>query len=369
MQKLISRIFLLLCILALFSCHIDKERVADTSLYTYEIPLSFNDSINTASADTHSISIDMLTDLVNTVRQGRIQGVDSLLIAMNNDLVLEEYFAGWVREDIHDLRSATKSITGLLAGIAIDQQLLRLDTPVYPHFRTYYPTTDNWTPDKNHIQLKDFLNMSSGHACNDDDPKSPGNEEKMYRYRDWVKFILDLPIARRPSVWFSYCTGGVQVVARMIENVSGMSLSAYARNSLFESMGISNYQWSVTGSGRTEGSGHIYMRSRDMLKLGLLVLNSGQWNGQQLVSAQWIEQLHQPFYDFYGNFWWHRNFEPADGSYPKTDAIYASGNGGQQIWIFSGLQLIVVLTANNYNQRVVSNEIIQDYILPAVYGQ
>ncbi len=368
MSKLIPQTFLLLCILALLSCHEDKERIADTSTYIYEKPLSLNDNINTNSTDVHSVNTKTLTDLVNTVRQGRIKGVDSLLIAINNDLVLEEYFAGWTREDVHDLRSATKSITGLLAGIAIDQQLLQLDTLVYPHFEANYPTTDNWTPEKNSIQLKDFMNMSSGLACNDDNPGSPGNEDKMYRYRDWVKFILDLPMVRRPNVWFSYCTGGVQVVARMIENVSNMSLDEYARNNLFESMGISNYQWSFTGTGRIEGSGHIYMRSRDMLKLGLLVLNNGQWNGQQLISTQWIEQLHDPNYEFYGYFWWHKSFEPEDGSYPKTDAIFASGNGGQQFWIFPNLQLVIVFTADNYDQRVVSDEVIENHILPAVYG-
>ena len=190
----------------------------------------------------------------------------------------------------------------------------------------------------------------------------------MYRHRDWVKFILDLPMVRNPDVWFSYCTGGVQVVARMIEDVSGMSLEDYARDSLFDPMGVNTYQWSVTGSGRTEGSGHIYMRSRDMLKLGLLVLNNGQWNGQQLISKQWIDQLYNPRYDFYGYFWWHSSFEPEDGSYPKTDAILASGNGGQQFWIFPSLQMVLVFTANNYDQRVVSGGIIREYILPAVYG-
>ena len=362
------RIFILLSIFSLISCHIEEKREVDSSPYFYEKPLLLNDGINTASADLHSINTGTLTDLVNSVRQGEIRGLDSIVISKNSDLILEEYFAGWTRDDIHDLRSATKSITGLLAGIAIDQQLLRLDTFVYPHFAENYPVTDNWTPDKNKIQLKDFMNMSSGLACNDDDSASPGNESKMYRYRDWVKFILDLPMVRRPGVWFSYCTGGVQVVARMIENASGSSLSEYARNNLFDAMGINKYLWSVTGSGRTEGSGHIYMRSRDMLKLGLMVLNNGQWKGQQLVSTQWIAQLHDPFYKFYGYFWWHQTFRPDDASYPETNAIYASGNGGQQIWIFPDLEMVVVFTANNYDQKNVSGEIIKNYILPAVYG-
>jgi len=369
MAILISRFILLLSLLFLCACHSEEERITDTSPYIYSKPTQLSDDINTATANSNNINTTILTDLINRLRQGSIVGVDSLLIAKNNELVLEEYFSGWAQDDIHDLRSATKSITSLLAGIAIDQQLMHLNTPVYPHFDTHYPTTDNWMPEKNDIQIKDFMNMSSGLSCNDNDGNSPGNEERMYRHRDWVKFILDLPMVRRPSVRFAYCTGGVQVVARMIENMSNMSLEEYARNNLFETMGIHQYHWSFTGSGRVEGSGHIYMRSRDMLKLGLLVTNDGRWNGHQLVSKQWIDQLHNPFYVYYGYFWWHHRFESTDNSFPKTDAIYASGNGGQNIWIFPGLDLVLVFTANNYGQRVVSFDIINNYILPAVYGQ
>ena len=361
-------IILLLFSFALYSCHSVEDRVQDITPYSYSKPVALNDDIMTTTTDSLGITTSRLADLINDIRQQKIIGIDSLLIAKDGELVLEEYFAGWKRDDMHDLRSATKSITSLLAGIAIDQQLLQLDMAVYPHFSTYYPTTDNWSPDKSDITLQDVMNMSSGLACNDGFDSSPGNESRMYRHRDWVKFILDLPMVRRPSVWFSYCTGGVQLVARMIENTSGLSLDEFTRSNLFNAMGIDQFLWTETGTGREEGSGHIYMRSRDMLKLGFLVMNNGQWNGQQLVSNDWINQLHNPFYEFYGNFWWHRSFEPEDASYPDTNAIYASGNGGQQIWVFPDLALVVVFTANNYNERIVSFDALHNYILPAVNG-
>lgn len=355
------------CLLLIMSCHTDEQRILDTSPYSYAKPSALNDGINTANAETHNIDSTVLAELVNTLRQNEIPGVDSMLVAVNNDLILEEYFAGWTRDDIHDLRSATKSITSLLTGIAIDQRLLSLDTAVYPFFNTFYPQTDNWTPEKNEILMRDFMNMSSGLGCDDHTNEFPGNEGRMYRYADWVKYILDLPMTGKRNRWFAYCTGGVQVVARMVEVSSGMSLEAFARSYLFEPMGIKTYQWSATGEGGTEASGHIYMRPRDMLKLGLLVLNNGQWQDQQLVSTNWIDELHDHLFPFYGYFWWYKTFVSTDASYPDTKAMYASGNGGQEIWIIPELELVMVFTANNYNLGSVSHRIIRDYLLPVMY--
>lgn len=364
--RFISYCFFLL--ISLQACNVENERLLDKTPYVYQPPELFADNINVENASTHAVTVSRLEDLLNAIRQEQFVGIDSVLVAINNDLILEEYFAGWQRNDLHDLRSATKSITSLLTGIAIDQQLLHLNDEVYAHFQRYYGQFDHGSNDKERLQLKHMLNMSNGLACNDWWDLSPGNEAKMYRHDDWVKFILDLPMVSDPGNNFSYCTGGVQVVARMIENSSHMSLQNFAQEHLFSKLGISNYQWTSTGSGRTEASGHIYFRPRDMLKLGLLVVNNGDWQGQSVVSSQWMNQLHTPYFNFYGNFWWHQNFEPDDASFPLTKAIYASGNGGQQIWIMPDLQLVIVFTANNYNMGSPSREMIMNYILPAVHG-
>ena len=356
--------------LLLAACHLsdDAPRIMDATNYTYRVPPELNDNIPVADAASHGIAPDRLVILVNDIRQSHIAGVDSVLVAVNGELILEEYFAGWGRDDIHDLRSATKSLTGLLANQLITENILDSEMSVYQSLDPQYPTIDNWTPAKDQITLQDFMNMSSGLSCNDWFDSSPGNESKMYRHQDWVKFILDLPMVREPSLAFAYCTGGVQVVARLLELSSGLSLDDLAQERLFGPLGISRYQWSRTNTDDVEASGHIYMRSRDMLKIGVVVSNDGVWQGEQLLSTAAIDKLYAPRFEFYGDFWWHGRFSSADMSYPETRAIFASGNGGQQIFVFSDLELIVVFTANNYNQNTPSVLMLEQYILPAVYG-
>ena len=119
MHKITTAVCFLVLITSVSSCHVDESRQQDHSVYSYAKPKSINDDIPVNTAAAHNIDPSKLAELVNAIRQEQIKGMDSLLVAINNELVLEEYFAGWERNDIHDLRSSTKSITSLLAGIAI----------------------------------------------------------------------------------------------------------------------------------------------------------------------------------------------------------------------------------------------------------
>ncbi len=354
--------------LTIIGCDDQSPRQLDQTPYTYKTPDNLSDGITVAPAVEQGITNSHLVELVNAIRQGTIVGVDSILLAMDGELILEEYFAGWQRDDRHDLRSATKSITALLLSIGFEQGILSPQDSVYNHFYPYYGYGANWAPIKENILLQHFMDMSSGLDCDDYNEESPGNESKMARHRDWVRFILDLEVRYKANERFAYCTGGVQVTARMLEDASGSSLRDFAARYLFLPLGIDDYQWSTTGSGRTEASGHIFLRPRDMLKLGLLLDGEGMWHDRRVITSAFVDKLHNPRFNFYGDFWWHQTFTSDEALFPDTHAIFSAGNGGQHIFVFSELHVVLVLTASNYNQASVAYGIIKNYLLPAVYG-
>ena len=141
----------------------------------------------------------------------------------------EEYFYGYTVERTHQMRSATKSVVSALIGIAIDQHALSgVEEAVIPHMG--YATLGNPDPRKMRITVGDFLSMTSGLECDDHDSKSVGREEAIYEKPDWVKATLDLPMIHDPGTDGSYCSGGVAVLGRLTEKVSGLPLADFAQN-------------------------------------------------------------------------------------------------------------------------------------------
>ena len=295
-------------------------------------------------------------------------GLHSMLIVRHNKLVLEEYWNGYDRDTLQDIRSATKSITSLLTGIAIDKHFLgSTKDPMLDYLAGAYPSIDSA---KRNMTLADLLTMRSGLACDDRNMLSPGQEDKMYLTRDWVHHFLELPIATEPGKVARYCTGGVVALGRVISEASKQSIPDFSQQYLFGPLAIENFQWSTFDDGRQiDTGGHLFLRPRDMAKIGLLVLQHGQWNGSQLVSSDWIDQSikeqtriddGQP----YGYLWW---MAGAVVNGETFRVVYASGNGGQYIFVVPDLDLIAVFTGGNFNSKKANLpfEIFGKYVLPA----
>lgn len=197
---------------------------------------------------------------------------------------MEEYFCGYSVQRRHQLRSATKSVVSTLAGIAIGRGALSgVDERVLPPMS--YNSYANPDPRKATMTLDNFLSMSSGLDCNDHSSTSPGRETVIDETPDWVKATLDLPMAGNPGVQAYYCSDGVAVVGRLIENSVHMRLPDFAQKYLFEPLGISRADWvwnyDLTNAD-TEYS-QIHLRPRDMLKLGIVLADSGRWHGRQVI--------------------------------------------------------------------------------------
>jgi CubicO group peptidase (beta-lactamase class C family) len=331
-------------------------------------PEATSDGWRTSTPGAEGMDEKPLLELMQNIRDGALADVDSIVIAKNNTLIAEGYFHGFGRDTVHDMRSASKSITSALTGIAVSQGLLDVDAPIaryLPNFNSYR------NPDarKNAIEVFNLLNMNSGLDCNDWDDSSPGNEMKMYETDDWPRFILDLPMAQAPGDGSWYCTGGVVVLGSIVSTRAGVPLDSYAATWLFNPLGIQGVNWRRQQDGTATGGGGMRLRPRDMAKFGNLFVNGGQWNGVPVISGQWIEQSMRQVttlnVDGYGFNWWKRSFQVKGVSEVST---FAWGNGGNFIFLFPLHQLVVVITASNYNAAKEDSGffILKTAVLPAL---
>lgn len=297
-------------------------------------------------------------------------GMHSMLVLRRGKLVREVYWNGYGRDIQQDLRSATKSITALLTGIAIDRGAIAgVGQPLRTYLKAAYPAAPALAHD---ITLEHLMTMRSGLACDDRDAASPGQEDRMYRQRDWVGYFLNLPVAHAPGADTHYCTGGVVTLGRIIAEATRQPIPAFAGEALFAPLGIVGTRWAqFDGGGQTDTGGHLKLRPRDLAKIGQLVLQQGRWNGRQLVSAEWIAQAtreHTRIEDRrmpYGYLWW---LSPTVHHGKQVQVAYASGNGGQYLFVVPELELVVVFTGGNYNSSKAGLpfKVMSGFILPAV---
>jgi CubicO group peptidase (beta-lactamase class C family) len=332
--------------------------------YVYDPPNSAANEFSISSLQDESMDEGVITQMTNLIIREKYKRIDALLILRNNKLIYENYFHGYSPDIAHNIFSAGKSITAILAGIAIDKGFIdSLNAPV-TQVLPEYQSFKNPDPRKDRITIKHLLNMTAGLDCED---WYQHTEDQMQQSDDWVKFTFDLPMIDEPGAQGSYCTGCAVTLGRIIENQSGLSLQQFADKYLFKPLNIAGYKWHIMPDGRASGGGLFFLRPRDMAKIGLLMLNNGVYMGQQVVSAEWVQQSRQntiklpgPF-DGYGYLWWKQGF------HNEIEAYFADGNGGQSIFIVPSKQLVLVFTGGNQNTAVGLQifQMINDYILPA----
>jgi len=341
-QKAVSFLFLtLLCISPIWG----------QNSYKYHIPENRNDGWETASLTSQHIDTTLIFQFFNQLIKEKHK-VHSVLLVKNSQLVLESYFGNTTVDRPHDLRSATKSITSLLMGIAIDKGFINsVDDPV----NAYVPLKagEHTDPIKETITLRHLLTMSTGLDCNDWDKKSKGQEDHIYKKQDWLQYFIDLPLINPPGEVAAYCTMGQILATEAIARASGMAIDEFAQKYLFQPLGITNLQWGHTSKKNVIASGkRLYMTSRDIAKIGQLLLNKGKWDGQQIISEKWLEASTTPHTKIsgldYGFLWWRIPFQ---GNQKLLTAICATGNGGQYLMLFPELDMMAVFTGGAYNSN------------------
>ena len=254
---------------------------------------------------------------------------------------------------LHDIRSAGKSLTALAVGAAIeDGHLASTELVVWPLLGLDAPDG------LEDVRVHDLLSMSSALDCNDWDRRSPGQEERMYRRKDWTRFVARLPADasyQRDGQGvgrFSYCTAGVYLLGQVVENSVGERFDHYVQRRLLAPMGIAQVAWRASRSGQIQSGGQLEVSAEALARIGRLVLDGGVWDGRTLLDAAWVDDMlterarvHPEV--GYGYLWW-RIPVTVDGEMLPCWAML--GNGGNLVLLSERQDAVVVVQAANYNE-------------------
>jgi CubicO group peptidase (beta-lactamase class C family) len=289
--------------------------------------------------------------------------VHAVLVARAGKLVFERYFKGadeingrrvesvtFDADTLHNVKSVTKSVMSLAFGIAIDRGLIRsVNEPIFSFFPEL---SDLRSPEKDRIQLVNALTMTMGLQWVEATPATgdyDNDEARMHMASDPCRYVLGLPVTAPAEQEFFYNTGTLTLLSAIIRKATGRPLDEFAREALFEPMGITEFEWTRV-RGDSDAGGGLRLRPRDMAKIGQLVLAGGRWDDNQIVSKAWIETSTAPKLkatdnQSYGYLWW---LGGARFNGRRVTWVGALGRGGQYIRIVPELDLVVAVTAGYY---------------------
>ncbi len=276
-----------------------------------------------------------------------VETITSLLVIKNGKLIAEKYFHGNKIDSVNRLQSVTKSFTSALAGIAIDNGYLSVDQKMM----SFFPELTGSIVDirKYDITVEQLLQMRAGY------PWEESTEElfKMLYTGFRPSLLADVPLVYDPGtgMWYSNLTS--HILGIIVARAAGRDLMTFAQETLFGPLGISPDEWIQDWEGNYNGHADLFMTARDMVKFGQLYLDNGEYNGEQIISSEWVHDSLQVYSEdawayrigknvskmAYGYQWW----SAEAGGYRY---FFAWGHGGQQIALVPSLDMVIVVTAD-----------------------
>ncbi|MGI9492053.1 MAG: serine hydrolase domain-containing protein [Geminicoccaceae bacterium] len=317
------------------------------------------------------------------VRQGDLPNLHAVLLARDGKLTVEHYYDGqderWGQPlgEVafgpmvkHDIRSISKSIVGLLYGIALEEgKVPALDRPLLDQFPAYPDLAQDTV--RQRMAVEHALTMTLGMEWDETLPYNDArnSEIAMELADDRYRFILDRPMVAEPGERWVYNGGATAILAHLIAEGTGTHLVDFARQRLFHPLGIEDVEWVEGSNGEPAAASGLRLRPRDLAKIGQLVLNQGQWQEHEIVPRHWLEASVNNGVAAedgleYGYQWWLGR--------GRTDGrrwIAGFGNGGQRLVVIPDLDLVIVVLAGNYNQLdawKVAVKLMADIVLPSV---
>ena len=276
----------------------------------------------------------------------------------------------WKRSDLHTMQSVSKSVTSALIGIALRRgEIPSVDVKTMPYFSAFRVKPD---ARRDAMTLRDILTMTTGIAWDEStvtytDPAN--NCAAMESAQDWIQYVLDQPMAEEPGKKWLYNSGATQLLSYLIKKTTGREAHDYAKEHLFAPLGI-EFEWKQTPLGLADTEGGLYLRPRDLAKLGLLYLKDGVWDGQRILPEGWVKDSTAWRVSTsgggrrgYGYKWWVLS-RKGPGTY---DAYAALGYGGQFLIVVPELDLVAVFTGwNIYDKPELDESFALERVLKAI---
>ncbi len=386
MKKLRILIMTLGAVLFLGSCNDENEPG-----YSYEIPPKTSDGWEVCSSNEVGLDSAQLIEMVDYLASRYVHQIHSIVIVKNDKLVFEKYYEGYLysidppvskgdfilydRETDHLLASVSKSVTSVIFGAAVKAGFIaNVDTllvDVLPDYKFIL------VGEKADITLEHLLCMSSGLQWDEwsTSYEDPANDMlALFHDDDPIEYTLSKPMINSPGDEFHYNSGGTNVLGAVIEKETGMSLLDFANEYLFDPLNVQGGLWDKMDCGYYLASGGIYLRPRELTKIGYLFLNEGYWDDTQIITREWISESIAPHVqtddlipqsDSYGYQWWIMDFHANNQTY---DCFFAAGAGDQYMFIFPGQEMIITINSGNFDGAVNMSIIgfVEKYILPGL---
>ena len=289
--------------------------------------------------------------------------VQSIMIQKDGEMIVERFTGSMTANRPVNIKSASKSVLSLLIGIAIDRGYIEsVDQTIDEFFPEYFDA--NPDPEKAAITIKDLLTMRSGLETT-----SFRNYGRWVLSINWIHFALNQPMTNTPGGEMIYSTGSSHLLSVILTRASGMSTRDFGNRYLFRPLGISIGGWDRDPQGYFMGGNNMAISPEGLIKIGAMVVNTGSYNGEQIVSREWILEstdiyTRSNFNPYnYGYMWWRKQVS-------GYEVFFAWGNGGQYILLLPELNSVISITSNlasNSGSRRYQREIFQflgDTVIP-----
>jgi len=386
--KVLISIGLILMVLLAISCIKDNS---STIGYSYTQPSGFDDGLETASLEEVGMKTAPIENMMNYLNSNSTHTIHNILIIKDNKLVFEEYFKGYklnysssdlngefidyTRTTDHPMQSISKSVTSVILGIAVkDGYITDLNKKIIDYFPEY---SDLLTGEKANVTIHHLLSMTSGIAW--DETILPignfqGDFTQLFACDDPIRFILSKPLVSVPGINFSYSSGSTNLIGVIIEKATGKTFLEYANQKLFDPLRSEGGSWSNFRNGKIYASGGLCFKARELTKIGLLFLNDGIWEGNQIITTDWIDKSQCKHIATSANFfpnsgygyqWWVTNFILKGVSHK---CFFAAGWGDQFMFIIPSLNMIVEFNSGNFQgvSTISPFDLMNSYILKAI---
>ncbi len=358
-----------------------------------QVPAALDDGWLVAAPADVGLDPHVLARIDSLAVRGNLGALNSVVIARDGKLVFERYYPGYqtgappIAPDLdgmvpnrpfpplprgpltaanvppHTIQSASKGITALVVGAAVDRGLLQLDRPL-TELLPRYAHLLRTDPRKQRLTLRHVLTMTTGLDWNEaaipyQDPKNLAR--RLNASDDWVEFTLSQPMREEPGTRFEYCSGCTLLLSAVVQQATGKHADQFAEEALFAPMRIDHTVWlrhARSADSLSHTGGGLWLRPRDFAKLGWLHVSGGEWHGKQVVSREWIRDAGSRHTERgiagYGYQWLVRDVPGLAGSGPE-DLVYAWGAAGQFVFAVKSLHMVVTVNGYNWEGKEIAN--------------